>query len=84
MRSRPVRILMSPSSVEDEDLRGYAQNLSYRGRGQPTQCRIYDFSTEQHGAPLEMRLQIVLSSACGTLKVIRARRQYPFFTKSDE
>lgn len=47
---------MSLLRFEDEDLRDYAQHVSYDRW--PT--RIYNFPCEQHGAVAAMRLQIML------------------------
>ena len=72
---------MSPSRVDDEDLRELAPYLSYRHRGQPEQLRIYDLPDERHGAA--MHLQIVLSRG-DRLELIRAERSYYNFYKPDE
>lgn len=84
MRTQPLRIVARPSLVEEEDLRDYAQQLSYcRGRGMPWQEHIYDFACEEHGPAGAMRLQIVLNSIVG-LQMIRARRSARCFYDPDE
>lgn len=68
MRTRPLRITVSPVRFEEEDLRDNAQHLTYRRRGKH---RIYDLPCEQHGTVIAMRLQIVLEE--NELNLIRAR-----------
>ncbi|KAH7725295.1 hypothetical protein AAVH_07088 [Aphelenchoides avenae] len=85
-RSLPLRIIVS--RVEAEDLRDYAQNLSYRARGRPEQLRIYKFPDEQHGAVPAIHLQIVLHPD-NRLELIRAPRSplrafRPRFYEADE
>ncbi|KAH7695654.1 hypothetical protein AAVH_14524 [Aphelenchoides avenae] len=58
IRTRPLQITLSPSCVEDEELRDYAQYLTYRTA--QWQRRIYNFPCNRHGAVTAMRLQIVL------------------------
>ncbi|KAH7723028.1 hypothetical protein AAVH_09501 [Aphelenchoides avenae] len=82
-RTLPLRITVSPARFEDEDLRDFAEHLSYRQRGTPRQARIYDFPGEQQGADAAMHLQIVLSQG-NRLELFRARRPNFFFHKSDE
>ncbi|KAH7723027.1 hypothetical protein AAVH_09500 [Aphelenchoides avenae] len=83
VRTRPLRIIVSPSPVEDEDLREFAQHLSLHRRGESWQIRMYDFPGEQQGAVAAMDLQIVLRSEGNKLVLIRARRPHNFFYKSD-
>ncbi|KAH7720487.1 hypothetical protein AAVH_12020 [Aphelenchoides avenae] len=82
MRALPLRIIVSPVRVEDDDLRDFAQLVSYRYRGTPVQKRIYDFPGEQHGAVAAMHLQIVLH-ADNKLELIRAQRTHWLFHNSD-
>ncbi|KAH7722994.1 hypothetical protein AAVH_09466 [Aphelenchoides avenae] len=77
MRTRPLRITVSPVRFEEEDLRDFAQHLTYREHGAPRQLRIYDFPVDQQGADAPMHLQIVLHSD-NTLETIRAQRLSPF------
>ncbi|KAH7673290.1 hypothetical protein AAVH_42230, partial [Aphelenchoides avenae] len=81
-RTQPFRIVVSPCSVDDGDLRGFTQHLSYRYRGKPYQQRIYNFLGEQREAVTAIDLQIVLGS--DTLSLIRARRPNIWFYESDE
>ncbi|KAH7723030.1 hypothetical protein AAVH_09503 [Aphelenchoides avenae] len=60
MRTRWMRIVVCPSPVGDEDLRDFAQHLSYRNRVKPWQYRIYNFPSEHHGSDAAMHTQIVL------------------------
>lgn len=83
-RTQPLHITLSPSPVEVEDLRDYAQYLSYRNLGQRHQTRIYDFPDEQHAADASMHLQIVFRWEEGILVITRAQRPSPFFYESDE
>ncbi|KAH7723001.1 hypothetical protein AAVH_09473 [Aphelenchoides avenae] len=80
---RTLRIVVSPVRFEEEDLRDFAQHLSYRQRGWPGQERIYDFPGEQHDADAAMDLQIALFPG-DRLEVVRARRPNPLFRESDE
>ncbi|KAH7708161.1 hypothetical protein AAVH_24589 [Aphelenchoides avenae] len=81
-RTQPLRIFVSPCSVVEEDLRDFAQHLSYRHRGMPYETRIYDFTDEQQNAP--KHLQIVLHAENNELEMICAQRPDPLFYKSDE
>ncbi|KAH7695645.1 hypothetical protein AAVH_37294, partial [Aphelenchoides avenae] len=47
MRTQPLRITVSPLRFEDEDLRDFAQYLSYRNRGSLWPMRTYNFPCEQ-------------------------------------
>lgn len=82
-RTHPLRVIVSPVPVEDEDLRDFAQHVSYRQRGTPEQLRIYDFPGEQHGAINAMHLRIVLHPN-NKLVMLRAQRHHEFFQDSDE
>ncbi|KAH7723029.1 hypothetical protein AAVH_09502 [Aphelenchoides avenae] len=82
-RTLPLRITVSPARFEEEDLRDFAQHLSYRRRGTPHEERIYDFPVEHQGADAAMRLQIVLSKG-NRLELFRAHLPNFFFHKSDE
>ncbi|KAH7710428.1 CBN-AGL-1 protein [Aphelenchoides avenae] len=83
MRTSPLRIAVSPLRLEDEDLRDFAERLSYRHRGQPPQLRIYDFPAEQQGAFAAMRLQIALHPG-NRLELNRAPLPNLYFYKPDE
>ncbi|KAH7696287.1 hypothetical protein AAVH_36644, partial [Aphelenchoides avenae] len=72
VRTRPLRITVSPVCFEEEDLRDYAQYLTYRDRGRPWQQRIYSFPCTQRGAVTSTRLQLVLERE--TLILSRARQ----------
>lgn len=73
MRTRSLRIEVSPVSIEDEYLRDFEQHLSYSGVGSwAPKRRLYEFPCEKHGAVSAMRLQIVLEGK--TLTLIRAQR----------
>ncbi|KAH7714711.1 hypothetical protein AAVH_17910 [Aphelenchoides avenae] len=78
-----LQICVSPIRFKDEDLRDFAQHLSYRNRGETFQQRIYDFPGELHGADDAMHLQIVLSQENDGLEIIRARRPDPLFCEPD-
>ncbi|KAH7723015.1 hypothetical protein AAVH_09487 [Aphelenchoides avenae] len=84
LRTQSLRIAVFPLRfVEEENLRDFAQHLSYRHRGMPHEVRIYDFPGEQHGAVAAVHTQIVLHSD-NILEMIRARRPNPVFDVSDE
>ncbi|KAH7715349.1 hypothetical protein AAVH_17282 [Aphelenchoides avenae] len=83
-RTQPLRIVVSPVHLEDEDLRGFEEHLSYRDTAfvryvfQPV--AVYEF--EQHGAATAMHLKIEL---CGDkLTLIRARPDSCLFEEPDE
>ncbi|KAH7701466.1 hypothetical protein AAVH_31402 [Aphelenchoides avenae] len=82
-RTQPLRIMVSPWRIEDEDLRDFADHLSYRYRGTPGELRVYDFPAEQRGASAAMHLQIVLFPS-NMLGIYRARRPSRGFLESDE
>ncbi|KAH7708156.1 hypothetical protein AAVH_24584 [Aphelenchoides avenae] len=79
-----LQICVSPIRFKDEDLRDFAQHLSYRNRGETFQQRIYDFPGELHGAAGAMHLQIVLSQENDGLEMIRALRPDTLFYEPDE
>lgn len=68
---------MFPVRFDDEDLREYAQHLTYHDRGSWWRKRIYDFPCEQRGAATAMRLQIVLQYE--TLILTRDRHDSGYF-----
>ncbi|KAH7705606.1 hypothetical protein AAVH_27183 [Aphelenchoides avenae] len=72
MRTQSLKIQVSPVTVADEDLRDFAEHLSYAYRGQSYQQRILDFPAEQQGADAAMHLRIVLHSHDNTLVLLRA------------
>ncbi|KAH7702551.1 hypothetical protein AAVH_30289 [Aphelenchoides avenae] len=80
MRVRPLRITVSTVRFEDEDLRDYAQHLTYSGPGCPK--RIYHFCCKQHGAVTAMCLEIVLEGS--ELIMSRARHGSLRFYEADE
>lgn len=82
MRTQSLRVFLRPVHFENEDLRDFAQRLSYRYRGTEIETRIYDFPGKQHGKVAAMDLQIALQ--CDTLTMIRARRPNAYFQSSDE
>ncbi|KAH7700286.1 hypothetical protein AAVH_32595 [Aphelenchoides avenae] len=82
-RTQSLKIVVSPSPVEDEDLRDFSQHLSYCYRGKWNQLRIYDFPGEQHGAAAAIHLQIVLHPD-KRLEIFRALRHDLLFFESDE
>ncbi|KAH7708165.1 hypothetical protein AAVH_24593 [Aphelenchoides avenae] len=82
-RTKPLRIVVGPPRFEEEDLRDFAQQLSYSFRGKPYQQRIYNFPGERHGPVAAIDLQIVLHND-HTLELIRARRPHTLFYESDE
>lgn len=83
MRTRPLRILVRPLRFEEENLRDFAEHLSYRKRGQSRELRIYDFPGEQSGTDASMHLQIALFPG-DRLELVRARRPNHRFRESDE
>lgn len=82
-RTQPLRIAVSRSHVEEEDLRDFAQYLSYGNDLVYGRLRIYDFPDKQRGTVAPMHLQIVLSRG-GRLELIRAQRPHDAFYKPDE
>ncbi|KAH7723016.1 hypothetical protein AAVH_09488 [Aphelenchoides avenae] len=75
-RTRPLRIIVSPSPVEQKDLRDFAHHLSSRYG-----LRIYDFPGVEHAGG--MHLQIVLQPG-NLLQMLRAPRAHYVFYKPDE
>ncbi|KAH7699053.1 hypothetical protein AAVH_33844, partial [Aphelenchoides avenae] len=77
-RTQALRVVVSQVRFDEEDLRDFAQNVSYRDRGMPWETRIYDFPDGQHGAGAAMHLQLVLHPD-KRLEMIRAQRPNPLF-----
>ncbi|KAH7698818.1 hypothetical protein AAVH_34084 [Aphelenchoides avenae] len=83
MRTKPLRISVSPVRLEEEDIRDFEERLSYRHRGRPEQLRIYDFPAEQLEGIAAMHLQIALHPG-NRLELIRAPLPNFYFYKPDE
>jgi hypothetical protein len=84
MQTLRIEVGLYPRRIEDEDLREFAQHVSYRDRDTQSEKRIYYFPGEQRGEDAAMDLQIVLEPRYNTLRMIRARRLSRFFYKADE
>ncbi|KAH7714137.1 hypothetical protein AAVH_18532 [Aphelenchoides avenae] len=79
MRTRPLRISVSPLPIKEEDLRAFAQHLSYR-ESPRRPLRIYEFPAKQHEEDAAMNMQIVLRPGI-ELEMNRARAQTPSFAR---
>ena len=79
MRTQSLRVIVEPIRIEEEDLYGFAQHLSYCDHGR---MRIYDFPGKQRGEGAPIDLQIALWD--DMLFMVRARRPNAYFRSSDE